>query len=118
MKKIILVAALFFVSLSFAQDKPKVQIEKQGDLTQATYFHDNGVVEQQGTFNEEGELHGTWTSFDNAGNKVAVGNYNEGAKEGKWFFWTEDTLKEVDYRDSKVASVNQWKQSTDLAINN
>ncbi|OYX25681.1 MAG: nicotinic acid mononucleotide adenyltransferase, partial [Flavobacteriales bacterium 32-35-8] len=28
------------------------------------------------------KLHGTWTSFDTKGNKVAVGNYENGSKVG------------------------------------
>ncbi len=116
MKNLVLVVLMLVSSLSFAQVDAKV--EKKGDLTMVTYYHDNGNVEQEGTFNAKGELHGVWTSYDLKGNKVAVGNYNNGQKSGKWFFWVDDTLKEVDYKDSKIASVQEWKQSTDVAIRN
>ena len=67
-------------TLTFAQEKPKAELNKDGDLTIATYYHDNGAIEQQGSFNKEGDLHGVWTSYDIDGNKVTVGNYVNGKK--------------------------------------
>tara|TARA_B100000809_G_C15103720_1_gene517918 strand:+ start:123 stop:452 length:330 start_codon:yes stop_codon:yes gene_type:complete len=106
------------VALTFAQEKPKAELNKDGDLTVATYYHDNGVVEQQGTFNKEGELHGIWTSYDLNGNKVTVGNYVNNKKVGKWLFWSGTKLKEVDYIDSKIASVSEWTDKVQLATSN
>ena len=106
------------VTLTFAQEKQKVTVEKDGDTTIATYYHDNGLVAQEGAFNKEGNLDGVWTSFDTNGKKVAIGNYENGKKVGKWLFWSNNKLKEVDYVDSKVASVSEWTDKVQLATSN
>ena len=108
---------LFGLSMSAnAQKDKEVHYEKKGDLTEATYYYENGEIEQKGTFNADGQLHGLWTSFDVEGNKIAVGQYVNGMKTGKWFFLTGDTLKEVDYVDSRIVSVVEWKDKTEIAI--
>lgn len=118
MKKIFAVLLMLSITLTFAQETKKVDVNKDGDLTVATYYHDNGAVEQQGTFNQEGELHGVWTSYDVDGNKTMVGNYVNGQKVGKWLFWSNNKLKEVDYVDSKIASVSEWTDKVQLAVRN
>ena len=118
MKNILVIILALSVSLTFAQEKPEAELNKDGDLTVATYYHDNGAIEQQGTFNKAGELHGVWTSFDTQGNKVTVGNYVNNKKVGKWLFWSGSKLKEVDYVNSKVASVSEWTDKVQLATSN
>lgn len=100
----------------YSQDKKAPTVEKQGDITEVTYYYDSGEVEQHGFFNKDGKVHGVWTSYDLGGNKVAVGSYDNGKKVGKWFFWTDDTLKEVDFRDSRITSVSEWKSESKVAI--
>jgi antitoxin component YwqK of YwqJK toxin-antitoxin module len=117
MKKIVILLVMLSVSFTYAQNTTQPKLEKKGDLTIATYFHDNGEVQQTGAFNVEGKLQGEWTSFDAEGNKVAVGTYNAGKKVGKWFFWEGNSLKEVDYIDSKIVSVNKWDNKTKVAVN-
>ncbi len=116
MKKYIIAFAVLFVSsMAFAQEvKPK--LEKKGDLVEATFYHDNGEIAQKG-FYKDGKLHGTWKSYDVNGKKVALGSYENGKKVGKWLFWTEKTLKEVNYEDSRIASVSEWTTKTKLASN-
>ena len=120
MKKIILTSFLLCVALlSYPQEKDNVIVKQKGDLTEATYYYQDGSIQQKGTFNKEGELHGEWISYDPEGNKLAVGKYVNGQKHGKWFFWTsEDVLKEVDYLNSKITSVNEWKGKTRVAVRN
>ena len=116
MKKYILIAVALCLSVSgFSQNDTKVKIEKKGDLTEATYFFEDGTVEQQGTFNSKGELHGEWISYDSNGKKLAVGKYVNGHKHGKWFFWKEDSLTEVDYINSKITSVSSWSTKVLMA---
>lgn len=101
---------LFMVSATFAQETKDTFVENDGKV-EATYYHDNGIVKQHGFFNAEGKLDGEWTSYDVNGKKIAEGEYNNGLKTGKWFFWNaENTLTEVDYKDQKVLSVNTWKK--------
>ncbi|WP_178987207.1 toxin-antitoxin system YwqK family antitoxin [Winogradskyella schleiferi] len=118
MKKIAIILVMLCVGFTYAQDNIQPKLEKKGDVTMATYFHDNGEVAQTGTFNAEGKLQGEWTSFDAEGNKVALGTYDAGKKVGKWFFWEDNSLKEVDYVDSKIVTVNKWDNKTTVAISN
>ena len=41
----------------------------------------------------------------------------KGNKVGKWFVWNQDRLLEVDYENSKVASVSEWKDNSTIADN-
>lgn len=116
-KCLILIAALIMGSVSYAQNNKKVEKVKNGDLVEATYYYDNGNVSQEGTF-KDGKLHGIWTSYDVTGNKVAVGNYSDGQKTGKWFFWVDSQLHEVDYVDSKISKVNKWVGKEVVAVRN
>jgi antitoxin component YwqK of YwqJK toxin-antitoxin module len=118
MKKLsfmILVAIPFFMmaqgqvrEVSYIQDK---------DLVRATYFHENGEVSQVGTYNTSGKLHGKWESFDTNGKRVALGTYKDGKKDGKWFFWNHDGLREVDFNLNIIASVSQWKEAPAIVSN-
>lgn len=106
MKNIIFVFAFLVASYSFAQDNlKKVTTVQKGDLIEATYYSANGSIEQQGTFNKEGKLHGLWVSYNADGEKITSGNYENGKKVGKWLFWNDDTLKEVDYENSQISNV-------------
>ncbi|MEZ7499639.1 membrane-binding protein [Flavobacterium sp. Arc3] len=107
MKKYIIVAAVLISGMIFAQDaKPK--LEAVGNLVKATYFHENGNIQQQG-FLKDGKLQGEWTSYDTKGNKTGVAVYDKGEKTGKWFFWNNAVLSEVDYSKNQIASVKNWK---------
>lgn len=117
MKKYILI---LFVSISFvalSQEVKKPILEVKGDLIMATYFHDNGLVHQQGFFTKAGTLDGLWTSYDFQGNKLSQGYYSNGSKTGQWLFWTEDYLKEVNFSESKIINVSEWQKTSDIALN-
>ena len=115
MKKYILIALVFIGTTVAAQNLNQPKLETKGTLTVATYFYDNGSVQQEGAFNKNGALEGLWTSYDFEGNKLSQGNYSNGIKTGKWFFWTENSLKEVDYNDSRITNVNEWNSKSELA---
>jgi antitoxin component YwqK of YwqJK toxin-antitoxin module len=108
MKKYILLSTLFFSAITFAQENnPK--LEAVGELVKTTYYFENGKIQQEGFF-KDGKLDGVWTSYDNNGNKLAVATYDNGEKTGKWFFWNGVNLNEVDYSNSRIASVKTWKK--------
>ena len=107
MKKYMIIGALLFSGLIFANHPPKHEVA--GDLVKSTYFHDNGTVSQEG-FYKNGKVHGEWVSYDQSGNRTAVASYNEGQKTGSWVFWSKDKLSEVEYSASRVASVKTWKE--------
>jgi antitoxin component YwqK of YwqJK toxin-antitoxin module len=107
MKRYIFILAVLFVGTSaFAQENTqKVKHVQKKDLVEATYYYADGSVQQVGTFNKEGKLHGTWTSYDTKGDKLAVGTYEKGKKVGKWTFWANGTANEVSYVDSKITNI-------------
>jgi len=55
--------------------------------------------------------------YDGAGNKQAIGQYENGVKVGKWFFWDEEGLKEVDYRNNQIAQVVKWNNGEPVVLN-
>ncbi|MGO4819863.1 MULTISPECIES: toxin-antitoxin system YwqK family antitoxin [unclassified Flavobacterium] len=108
MKKYIMIAAVLISGMVFAQNnKPK--LEAVGNMVKVTYHHENGQIQQQG-FYKNGKLQGEWVSYDANGNKVAVAQYDKGQKTGKWFFWNDAVLNEVDYSNNQIASVKNWKK--------
>ncbi len=108
MKKIFILGALLISGFGFAQTAKPV-LEQEGDLVKATYYYENGKVQQQGYF-KDGKITGQWVAFDENGNKKSIGEYTNGEKTGKWFFWNNKSLSEVDYSDSRVATVKTWTQ--------
>ena len=108
MKKIMILATLVISGFTFAQANKPV-LEQEGNLVNAIYYYDNGQVQQQGHF-KDGKLEGSWVAYDTNGNKKSIGEYSNGEKTGKWFFWNDKTLSEVDYTNSRIASVKSWKQ--------
>ena len=116
MKKCIILFAILFSGMIFAQESKPV-LEPFGKKVKATYFFENGQVQQEGFF-ENGKLEGIWVSFNEKGDKTSSGEYQNGIKTGKWFFWSEkgdngfSNLSEVDYSDNRIASVKNWKQET------
>ena len=108
MKKILIIGAILISGLTFAQAAKPV-LEQVGDLVKATYYYENGQIQQQGHF-KDGKLEGSWVAYDMNGNKKSIGDYSNGEKTGKWFFWNDKSLSEVDYSNSRVANVKSWKQ--------
>lgn len=43
------------------------------------------------------------------GNKLSLGTYNMGEKNGKWFFWSNADLTEVDFKDNVVIDTVNWE---------
>ncbi|WP_313777809.1 nicotinic acid mononucleotide adenyltransferase [Flagellimonas meishanensis] len=86
-----------------------------GKIVKATYFHENGEVAQTG-YLMNGKLHGQWLMYALDGKKIASGKYVEGKKSGKWFFWENQILKEVDYDDNRIVNVKNWNQSEVVAV--
>ena len=108
MKKFMIIGTLLVTGMIAAQDiQPK--LEAYGQLVKATYHYDNGQIQQEGFF-KDGKLEGQWVAYDTSGNKKSVGEYNKGIKSGKWLFWSNAVLTEVNYNDNAIASVKNWKE--------
>jgi antitoxin component YwqK of YwqJK toxin-antitoxin module len=119
MKKTILMLAILFISAgAFAQTQPEMKLNKETNLVEATYYHANGEVSQKGTFNLEKQLHGEWISYNEKGETITVGSYKNGTKTGKWLFWSNDVLKEVEYSNNAIAAVNETKSTEGIVSRN
>ncbi|MEY8849729.1 toxin-antitoxin system YwqK family antitoxin [Psychroserpens sp. XS_ASV72] len=119
-KRILFLFALLITSVSFAQQERELILNKDTNLIDVTYYHDNGVVSQTGSYTLDGKLHGEWLSYDTDGNRSISANYDNGQKVGKWFYWKDKILKEVDYTNNAIVSVIEWKKddNTSLAFDN
>jgi len=115
MKKLLAIALLLSFSIVQAQKKEPTY-EAMGDLVKATYYHADGTIHKQGFFKNK-KLTGQWTQFDVKGNKIAVGFYKEGKKVGTWFQWKKDVLRQINYENNVVASINTYREDTKLAVN-
>lgn len=131
MKKIILLLALTLTAnVAFAQDCKKVCKAKMkkcetkssyvlnGDLIQATLFHDNGEIAQTGFYTLDNKLQGEWISYDDKGEKTATAFYDNGEKVGTWIFYHGNTMKEVSYERSKIAEVKTWTNTDTKVVAN
>ncbi|MCM5662418.1 toxin-antitoxin system YwqK family antitoxin [Galbibacter mesophilus] len=116
MKKIVLIFAVMFSLTMVAQNaSPKPVLERDGDMVKATYFHDNGAIAQTG-FYLDGKLHGEWKAFNEEGKKIAIAKYENGKKTGKWFFWGDKSLNEVNYQDNSIADVTTWTNDNPVVV--
>lgn len=110
-----LILALLFSASLYAQENKPI-FEKEGDMVKATYYHDNGTVAQQGYFLNE-KLHEQWKMFNKEGELIAKGNYYMGKRTGKWFFWNQEGVKEVDYKDNKIVNVVKHNSAESIVVN-
>ncbi len=115
MKKIVVLIGLLVVGSVFAQNETKSQYEKEGDLIKVTHYHNNGNIKEQGFYKNK-KLHGKWVIFDASGDKKVMAFYNQGKKVGKWFIWDKSELKEINYENNTIASIQSWKESTKIAV--
>jgi antitoxin component YwqK of YwqJK toxin-antitoxin module len=116
MKNFLAIMIFSLTVAGYAQEQ-KPTFKAQGDLVKATYYYEDGSIKTQGFFKDK-KLTGEWVRFDNNGNKVQLAYYNNGKKIGKWFVWTADSLKEINYESNTIASVNVWKPDSKVAVNN
>ncbi len=108
MKKYVILVALLFSGILFAQESnPKLEVV--GQQVKAIYYFEDGRIQQEG-FYENGKLQGKWISYDKNGMKVAAGEYDKGQKIGTWLFWKDSLVTEVNYSESRIASVKSWKK--------
>ena len=110
MKKFILVVALMVSGMIFSQDNNPV-LEAEGQLVKATYYYDNGTIQQVGYF-KEGKLDGKWTSYDENGNVKAIAEYSNGLKSGKWLYYSNSVcISEVNFSNNQITAVKNFNQN-------
>ncbi len=119
MKNIITIFTLLLISsIALAQEGKKNTYFLDGNLIEATIYHDNGMVAQTGSYNTQNKLEGEWVSYDRNGNKTAVAQYNNGEKVGTWYFFNSGDIKEVSYMDARVAKVVTYKSDDTQIVSN
>jgi antitoxin component YwqK of YwqJK toxin-antitoxin module len=116
MKKLIAIIIFCATVAGYSQNQ-KPTFKAEGDLVKATYYYEDGSIKTEGFFKDK-KLAGEWVRFDKAGNKTQLAYYDDGKKVGKWFVWTKESLKEINYANNAIASVNIWKQESKIATNN
>lgn len=120
MKTTLLILSLFVGLFTYAQEDNNIKIQKQGDLYHITLFHANGEIAQVGYLTEEKKIHGIWTMFDDKGQRVSRGMYQNGKKSGRWFLWknNSEAFTQIDFdNDYRVASVIEKNSNSQLAEN-
>jgi 6-phosphogluconolactonase (cycloisomerase 2 family) len=105
MKNIAILLIALFTTVSFAQKEKSLKLNKETNLIEATYYHDNGEISQKGTFTLDGKLEGNWISYDEKGNKLVSAFYKNGKKVGKWIHWVDGEKKVITYNNN-VASLS------------
>ena len=93
----------------FAKGEP--QLEVVGQLVKATYYYDNGNVQQVGFF-KDGKLEGQWKSYTESGTIQTIAEYSNGVKYGVWkYFDNSIATKEVSYSNNAIVSVTNLKSN-------
>ena len=46
-------------------------------------------------------------NFNKQGKKIVLANYDNGKKVGKWFYYNNGTVKEVDYSRNVIAGLKE-----------
>lgn len=112
MKKVIYIIVMLVVGFGYSQNERSLTLNEETNLIEATFTNTEGVIVQTGSYTKTGKLHGDWISYDAEGKKTVAAKYDNGVKTGKWFFWSDTTLREVDYSNNSVANVNTWSSNT------
>lgn len=115
-KQILFISALMLAMTSFSQQERDLKLNENTKVIEVVYYHDNGVVSQIGAYTLDGKLQGEWLSYNTEGQKTVTANYDQGKKVGTWFYWNDDTLKEVDYEKNAIAKVIQWNEKSAIAV--
>ncbi|WP_188405340.1 toxin-antitoxin system YwqK family antitoxin [Psychroflexus salis] len=118
MKNVAAFMIFFFMGvILYAQENnDKAKFEKKGDLVEATYFHENGTISQVGFF-KDNKPTGIWKVYDENGNKITQAQYDNGVKNGRWFFWKENKLTEVEYDSNHIVKVNDYQKTDSYIVN-
>jgi antitoxin component YwqK of YwqJK toxin-antitoxin module len=122
MKKLLMIAFIFASLVLTAQnvsatEAPKPVYEIEDGLVKVTNFYESGEVKEQGFYDADQKLTGKWLQYNKDGKKTIVATYYKGAKVGMWLVWQGDKLLQLDYEQSRIANVSEWKDNSTLADN-
>ena len=114
MRKLLFIVSLMVMISANAQEIAP-SYEKAGDMVKVTNFYEDGSIKEQGFYKNK-VITGVWTTYDRQGDKTAIAKYDNGKKVGKWFMWSKDGLKEIDYKNNTIANVQSWKEDRQIAV--
>ena len=103
----ILLFLVFFTAILYSQEKKNQKIEDVGDLFEVTIYYDSGAIMQHGFLTKENELHSSWESYYENGNRKCVAFYDHGDKIGTWYYWFMDKKTKVVYDKNKIVEVEE-----------
>lgn len=108
MNKLFLYLTVLFLGFSvFSQEKPNQKIEPIGDLFEVTIYYDSGKIMQHGFLTKENQLHASWESYYENGNRKCIATYDHGVKVGTWFYWYSDKKTKVIYENNKIVKIEE-----------
>lgn len=108
MKKIFLtLIVLFCTSFIYSQNNKLQKTEIKGDLTEVTFYYEDGVIMQHGFYTADGKLHASWESYNTDGSLKCYATYNYGVKVGIWTYWNENKMTKVTYDNNKIIDIKE-----------
>ncbi|HLP12548.1 MAG TPA: hypothetical protein VK177_11500 [Flavobacteriales bacterium] len=81
-------------------------------LSKVTWYYENGAVAEEG-FYLNGKKHGTWTSYNEKGQKTVMANWLSDKKEGRSYIMHENgqVKYQITYSDNKKISANEYDEN-------
>ena len=138
MKNIFIIAMLFLAGTMSAQQNPDailasndVNSGKAEQTLLASQFQelnanqldgiykllsDNGTIKEVRTF-DKGKMDGTWLQYDEHENLIAIANYLEDQKHGKWIIWDANGVKRVEMNydhGKRTGTWSSWNEEGNL----
>jgi antitoxin component YwqK of YwqJK toxin-antitoxin module len=123
-KNLILTFAVCFLGWgAFAMPGGATSLKSVTDLgkglQKVTWYYENGTVAEEG-FYLNGKKHGTWTSFDEKGNKEVTANWALDKKDGNFYIMHDNgkVKYHIVYSDNKKVMTYEWDESGMLLTGN
>ncbi|WP_372793300.1 nicotinic acid mononucleotide adenyltransferase [Lutibacter sp.] len=108
MKKIFFtLIVLFCTSFMYSQNNKLQKTEVKGDLTEVTFYYENGTIMQHGFYTKEGKLHASWESYNMDGSRKCIATYNYGVKVGVWTYFKDHKITKITYDNNKIIDIKE-----------
>jgi len=107
----ITICLIMFGLYSNAQNEIIEKVKVTNELTEVNIYYENGALMQHGFYTKKGELHNSWESYYSNGSKKCLAFYKEGVKVGIWTYWNEGIISKVEYKNNKIVSIKEFKES-------
>lgn len=104
-----LLAALLMVVTTVTAFGQSSETYTDGEKDCIREYDQNEVLREEGCF-LDGKAEGKWVQYNAEGEVEIVGYYNNGQKEGTWYFYKNDQNKmyELFYENNYLTNSNLW----------